>query len=124
MATKELKGKDPRTHLVWNIPEGIPIKPLYTQGDLNDLDLVQALGVFPFTRGPYASMYTAKPWTVRQKNLAAGQQGLSVAFDMATHRSYDLDHPRVHGDVGMAGVPIGSIEDMKIIFDGIPLPHT
>ncbi|KAF1772298.1 Cobalamin (vitamin B12)-dependent enzyme, catalytic [Phytophthora cactorum] len=136
MATKELKGKDPTTHLVWHTPEGILIKPLYTQGDLEDLDLVQAPGIFPFTRGPYASMYTAKPWTVRQyagfstaeesnafyrKNLAAGQQGLSVAFDLATHRGYDSDHPRVHGDVGMAGVPIDSIADMKILFDGIPL---
>ncbi|EGZ21052.1 hypothetical protein PHYSODRAFT_542262 [Phytophthora sojae] len=136
MATKELKGKDPTTQLLWKTPEGIPIKPLYTQGDLEGLDVAQAPGTFPFTRGPYASMYTAKPWTVRQyagfstaeesnafyrKNLAAGQQGLSVAFDLATHRGYDSDHPRVHGDVGMAGVPIDSIADMKVLFDGIPL---
>ncbi|KAJ0411608.1 hypothetical protein ATCC90586_004077 [Pythium insidiosum] len=135
-ATKELKGKDPTEHLVWRTPEGIPIKPLYTQKDLEDLELAQAPASFPFTRGPYATMYTAKPWTVRQyagfstaeesnafyrKNLAAGQQGLSVAFDLATHRGYDSDHPRVRGDVGMAGVPIDSIEDMKILFDGIPL---
>ncbi|KAG7394874.1 hypothetical protein PHYBOEH_004527 [Phytophthora boehmeriae] len=136
MAAKELKGKDPTTHLLWNTPEGIPIKPLYTKGDLEQLDLAQAPGTYPYTRGPYASMYTAKPWTVRQyagfstaeesnafyrKNLAAGQQGLSVAFDLATHRGYDSDHPRVRGDVGMAGVPIDSIADMKILFDGIPL---
>ncbi|KAG2516805.1 hypothetical protein BBO99_00006532 [Phytophthora kernoviae] len=136
MATKELKGKDPTTHLLWNTPEGIPIKPLYTKGDVEQLDLAQAPGTYPYTRGPYASMYTAKPWTVRQyagfstaeesnafyrKNLAAGQQGLSVAFDLATHRGYDSDHPRVRGDVGMAGVPIDSIADMKILFDGIPL---
>ncbi|KAG6590934.1 Methylmalonyl-CoA mutase [Phytophthora cinnamomi] len=136
MATKELKGKDPTAHLLWKTPEGIPIKPLYTCGDLEQLELAQAPGTFPFTRGPYASMYTAKPWTVRQyagfstaeesnafyrKNLAAGQQGLSVAFDLATHRGYDSDHPRVHGDVGMAGVPIDSIADMKVLFDGIPL---
>ncbi|GLD96307.1 hypothetical protein PINS_up004990 [Pythium insidiosum] len=135
-ATKELKGKDPTEHLVWHTPEGIPIKPLYTKKDLEDLELAQAPASFPFTRGPYATMYTAKPWTVRQyagfstaeesnafyrKNLAAGQQGLSVAFDLATHRGYDSDHPRVRGDVGMAGVPIDSIEDMKILFDGIPL---
>lgn len=136
MATKELKGKDPSAALLWKTPEGIPIKPLYTAEDLAELEVAQAPGTFPFTRGPYASMYTAKPWTVRQyagfstaeesnafyrKNLAAGQQGLSVAFDLATHRGYDSDHPRVHGDVGMAGVPIDSIEDMKILFDGIPL---
>ncbi|DAZ94995.1 TPA: hypothetical protein N0F65_000627 [Lagenidium giganteum] len=136
LATKEIKGKDPTEQLLWKTPEGIPIKPLYTKNDLEDLELSQAPGSFPFTRGPYATMYTAKPWTVRQyagfstaeesnafyrKNLAAGQQGLSVAFDLATHRGYDSDHPRVRGDVGMAGVPIDSIEDMKILFDGIPL---
>jgi methylmalonyl-CoA mutase len=135
-ATKELKGKDPTETLVWHTPEGIHIKPLYTQKDLEHLELAQAPATFPFTRGPYATMYTAKPWTVRQyagfstaeesnafyhKNLKAGQQGLSVAFDLATHRGYDSDHPRVPGDVGMAGVPIDSVEDMKILFDGIPL---
>lgn len=135
-ATKELKGKDPAEHLLWRTAEGISIKPLYTSDDTSDLSIAQAPGSFPFTRGPYATMYTAKPWTIRQyagfstaeesnafyrKNLAAGQQGLSVAFDLATHRGYDSDHPRVRGDVGMAGVPIDSIEDMKILFDGIPL---
>ncbi|CAK4662122.1 hypothetical protein LEN26_006523 [Aphanomyces euteiches] len=136
MATKELKGKDPAETLTWKTPEGINIKPLYTKDDMEDLDPAQLPGVFPYTRGPYASMYTAKPWTIRQyagfstaeesnafyrKNLAAGQQGLSVAFDLATHRGYDSDHPRVAGDVGMAGVAIDSVEDMKILFDGIPL---
>ncbi|OQR89666.1 methylmalonyl Coenzyme A mutase [Achlya hypogyna] len=135
-ATKELKGKDPMDTLLWKTPEGINIKPLYTKEDMEDLDPAQLPGTFPFTRGPYASMYTAKPWTVRQyagfstaeesnafyhKNLKAGQQGLSVAFDLATHRGYDSDHPRVKGDVGMAGVPIDSVEDMKILFNGIPL---
>lgn len=136
LATKELKGKDPTEALVWHTPEGIPIKPLYTKDDLEGLDIAQAPASFPYTRGPYATMYTAKPWTVRQyagfstaeesnafyhKNLKAGQQGLSVAFDLATHRGYDSDHPRVRGDVGMAGVPIDSVEDMKILFNGIPL---
>jgi methylmalonyl-CoA mutase len=114
-------------------PEGIPIQPVYY--DLNS-DEPELPGVFPFTRGPYATMYALKPWTIRQyagfstaresnefykKNLAAGQQGLSVAFDLATHRGYDSDHIRVQGDVGMAGVPIDSIMDMKTLFDGIPL---
>jgi methylmalonyl-CoA mutase len=114
-------------------PEGIAIQPVYY--DLN-ADEPELPGVFPFTRGPYASMYTLKPWTIRQyagfstarqsnefykKNLDAGQQGLSVAFDLATHRGYDSDHIRVQGDVGMAGVPVDSIMDMKILFDGIPL---
>lgn len=135
-ASKELKGKDPAEALLWRTPEGIPIKPLYTKSDVEHLDIAQAPATFPFTRGPYATMYTAKPWTVRQyagfstaeesnafyhKNLKAGQQGLSVAFDLATHRGYDSDHPRVPGDVGMAGVPIDSVEDMKILFNGIPL---
>lgn len=111
------------------------MKPLYTKADVAGLD-DEIPGQFPFTRGPYASMYTNKPWTIRQyagfstveesnafyrRNLAAGQQGLSVAFDLATHRGYDSDHPRVVGDVGMAGVAIDSVEDMKILFDGIPL---
>lgn len=103
---------------------------------LQDMELDQESGVYPYTRGPYASMYTNRPWTIRQyagfstaeesnkfyrKNLEAGQQGLSVAFDLATHRGYDSDHPRVVGDVGMAGVPVDSVEDMKVLFDGIPL---
>ncbi|KAL1922911.1 uncharacterized protein VTP21DRAFT_9287 [Calcarisporiella thermophila] len=134
MAQKELKGKDPET-LIWHTPEGIKVKPVYTKDDTADIAL-EIPGKYPFTRGPYATMYTSKPWTIRQyagfstveesnrfyrKNLAAGQQGLSVAFDLATHRGYDSDHPRVVGDVGMAGVAIDSVEDMKILFDGIPL---
>jgi methylmalonyl-CoA mutase len=118
-------------------PEGIPVKPLYTAADLEELETVGSLPGFPpFTRGPKATMYTGRPWTVRQyagfstaeesnkfyrANLAAGQMGLSVAFDLATHRGYDSDHPRVIGDVGKAGVAIDSVEDMKILFDGIPL---
>jgi methylmalonyl-CoA mutase len=111
------------------------VKPLYTKDDVKDLS-DELPGQYPYTRGPYASMYTHRPWTIRQyagfstveesnafyrKNLAAGQQGLSVAFDLATHRGYDSDHPRVTGDVGMAGVAIDSIEDMKILFENIPL---
>jgi len=134
MAKKESKDA-PIEKLTWNTPEGIPVKPLYTKSDVENLEH-EIPGKFPFTRGPYASMYTLKPWTIRQyagfstveesnkfykKNLAAGQQGLSVAFDLATHRGYDSDHPRVVGDVGMAGVAIDTIEDMKILFDGIPL---
>ncbi|CAE7501333.1 MMUT [Symbiodinium microadriaticum] len=137
-ASKELKGKNAST-LEWKSPEGITLKPLYTANDVDPskpLDNEEAPGVYPFKRGPYATMYTAKPWTIRQyagfssaeesnafyrKNLAAGQQGLSVAFDLATHRGYDSDHPRVSGDVGMAGVPISSVEDMKILFKDIPL---
>jgi methylmalonyl-CoA mutase cobalamin-binding domain/chain len=114
----------------------ISVKPLYTQDDLKDVPLDQIPGAFPFTRGPYATMYTNKPWTIRQyagfstaeesnkfykNNLKMGQTGLSVAFDLATHRGYDSDHPRVKGDVGMAGVAIDSVEEMKILFDGIPL---
>ena len=136
MVRKELKGKGPQD-LVYNSPEGIAIKPLYTADDVkqepNDPELP---GFFPFTRGPHATMYTNRPWTIRQyagfstaeesnefyrKALAAGQQGVSVAFDLATHRGYDSDNPRVAGDVGMAGVAIDSIEDMKILFSGIPL---
>ncbi|KAJ3157624.1 hypothetical protein HK101_001406 [Irineochytrium annulatum] len=131
---KELKGRDPAT-LTWHTAEGFPVKPLYTKADVRDVP-DEIPGKFPYTRGPYASMYTNRPWTVRQyagfstveesnrfyrKNLAAGQQGLSVAFDLATHRGYDSDHPRVAGDVGMAGVAIDSVEDMKMLFDGIPL---
>ncbi|MCP5402380.1 MAG: methylmalonyl-CoA mutase [Novosphingobium sp.] len=129
LAEKEVKGKD----LTWNTPEGFAIKPLYTGEDAGDPGLP---GIAPFTRGPRASMYAGRPWTIRQyagfstaeesnafyrRNLAAGQKGLSVAFDLATHRGYDSDHPRVVGDVGMAGVAIDSVEDMKILFDGIPL---
>ncbi|KAJ1962882.1 hypothetical protein IWQ62_003388 [Dispira parvispora] len=135
LAQKELKGKDPTETLTWHTAEGIQVKPMYSKRDTADL-AEELPGVYPYTRGPYATMYTARPWTVRQyagfstveesnrfyrKNLAAGQQGLSVAFDLATHRGYDSDHPRVEGDVGMAGVAIDSIEDMKILFDGIPL---
>ncbi|MEC8133145.1 MAG: methylmalonyl-CoA mutase family protein, partial [Pseudomonadota bacterium] len=118
-------------------PEGIDIKPLYTEGDRRDLPYLDSYpGLAPFTRGPYATMYVNKPWTVRQyagfstaeasnafyrRNLKAGQKGLSVAFDLATHRGYDSDHPRVSGDVGMAGVAIDSILDMRTLFAGIPL---
>ncbi|NBU84796.1 MAG: methylmalonyl-CoA mutase, partial [Sphingomonadaceae bacterium] len=129
-SAKEVKGKD----LTWHTPEGIAVKPLYTSEDVAvDPGLP---GFAPFTRGVRASMYTGRPWTIRQyagfstaeesnafyrRNLAAGQKGLSVAFDLATHRGYDSDHPRVVGDVGKAGVAIDSVEDMKILFDGIPL---
>ena len=129
-ASKEVKAKD----LTWNTPEGIAVKPLYTEADVTaDPGLP---GYAPFTRGVRASMYAGRPWTIRQyagfstaeesnafyrRNLAAGQKGLSVAFDLATHRGYDSDHPRVVGDVGKAGVAIDSVEDMKILFDGIPL---
>ena len=123
--------------LDWTTPEGIVVKPLYTAADLEGLETLGSLPGFPpFTRGPKATMYAGRPWTVRQyagfstaeesnkfyrANLAAGQMGLSVAFDLATHRGYDSDHPRVVGDVGKAGVAIDSVEDMKILFDGIPL---
>ena len=136
LAGKELRGKSVDS-LHWDTPEGIPVKPLYTADDLADLSFPHSLpGMPPYTRGPKATMYTGKPWTVRQyagfstaeesnkfyrKNLAAGQAGLSVAFDLATHRGYDSDHPRVEGDVGKAGVAIDSVEDMKILFDQIPL---
>ena len=129
-AAKEVKGAD----LTWHTPEGIDVKPLYTAEDVTaDPGLP---GFAPFTRGVRASMYAGRPWTIRQyagfstaeesnafyrRNLAAGQKGLSVAFDLATHRGYDSDHPRVVGDVGKAGVAIDSVEDMKILFDGIPL---
>ncbi|WP_151954673.1 methylmalonyl-CoA mutase [Sphingomonas sp. EC-HK361] len=130
LAAKEVKGRD----LIWPTPEGIEVKPLYTSDDVTaDPGLP---GFAPFTRGVRASMYAGRPWTIRQyagfstaeesnafyrRNLAAGQKGLSVAFDLATHRGYDSDHPRVVGDVGKAGVAIDSVEDMKILFDGIPL---
>ena len=136
LAAKELRDK-PLSSLDWMTPEGIPVKPLYTAADLENLESVGSIPGFPpFTRGPKATMYAGRPWTVRQyagfstaeesnkfyrANLAAGQMGLSVAFDLATHRGYDSDHPRVVGDVGKAGVAIDSVEDMKILFDGIPL---
>ncbi len=132
-AAKEVKGKD----LTWHTPEGIAVKPLYTAEDTSGQGIDPGLpGFAPFTRGVRASMYAGRPWTIRQyagfstaeesnafyrRNLAAGQKGLSVAFDLATHRGYDSDHPRVVGDVGKAGVAIDSVEDMKILFDGIPL---
>ncbi|MEU8322277.1 methylmalonyl-CoA mutase [Nonomuraea sp. NPDC048881] len=122
---------------VWETPEGIGVKPLYTAADLDGLDFLRTYpGVAPYLRGPYPTMYVNQPWTIRQyagfstaedsnafyrRNLAAGQKGLSVAFDLATHRGYDSDHPRVAGDVGMAGVAIDSIYDMRQLFDGIPL---
>ncbi|MDB4285735.1 methylmalonyl-CoA mutase [bacterium] len=121
----------------WMTPEKIPVKELYTEGDLTEMEhLHYAAGIPPFLRGPYSTMYILRPWTIRQyagfstaeasnffyrKNLEAGQKGLSVAFDLATHRGYDSDHPRVEGDVGKAGVAIDTVEDMKILFDQIPL---
>ncbi len=136
LAKKELKGREIET-LIWKSPEGIDIQPLYTAQDLEKLEYVDTFPGFPpFIRGPKATMYAGRPWTIRQyagfstaeesnafykRNLAQGQQGLSVAFDLATHRGYDSDHPRVVGDVGKAGVAIDSVEDMKILFDGIPL---
>jgi methylmalonyl-CoA mutase len=135
-AREELRGKDPAT-LVWETPDGLRVKPLYTAADLRGLAHADSLpGLWPYLRGPRATMYANRPWTIRQyagystaeesnafyrRNLAGGQQGLSVAFDLATHRGYDSDHPRVTGDVGKAGVAIDSVEDMKILFDGIPL---
>ncbi|WP_410217533.1 methylmalonyl-CoA mutase [Paracoccus sp. (in: a-proteobacteria)] len=136
LARSELKGREPDS-LIWNTLEGIAVKPLYTEADTQGLDHLGGLpGIAPFTRGPRATMYAGRPWTIRQyagfstaeesnafyrRALAAGQQGVSVAFDLATHRGYDSDHPRVEGDVGKAGVAIDSVEDMKILFDGIPL---
>ena len=136
LAAKELGGHDPET-LVWHTPEGLAVKPLYTSSDLEGLTAVGQLpGIEPFTRGVRATMYANRPWTIRQyagfstaeesnsfyrANLAAGQMGLSVAFDLATHRGYDSDHERVVGDVGKAGVAIDSVEDMNVLFDGIPL---
>jgi len=136
LATKERKGNSP-DGLVWNTPEGIDIKPLYTSSDTENLPYSDTLpGFAPYVRGPKATMYAGRPWTIRQyagfstaeesnafyrRNLAAGAQGASVAFDLATHRGYDSDHPRVTGDVGKAGVAIDSAEDMKILFKDIPL---
>ena len=121
----------------WTTSEQIPVKPVYTQEDIKDFDFLNyAAGLPPFLRGPYSGMYPMRPWTIRQyagfstaeesnafyrRNLASGQKGLSVAFDLATHRGYDADHERVVGDVGKAGVSICSVEDMKVLFDGIPL---
>ncbi|MEM9085559.1 MAG: methylmalonyl-CoA mutase family protein, partial [Pseudomonadota bacterium] len=131
LADKEVKGRD----LTWDTPEGFPIKPLYTAEDHAGFD-PGLPGFAPFTRGVKASMYAGRPWTIRQyagfstaeesnafyrRNLAAGQKGLSVAFDLATHRGYDSDHPRVVGDVGKAGVAIDTVADMEVLFDQIPL---
>jgi methylmalonyl-CoA mutase len=136
LATKELRGK-PLESLDWMTPEGIPVKPLYSAEDIEGMEHVNTMpGLPPYVRGPKATMYAGRPWTIRQyagfstakesnafyrRCLAAGQKGLSVAFDLATHRGYDSDHPRVAGDVGKAGVAVDSIEDMKILFDRIPL---
>ncbi len=136
LATKQLRGK-PLEDLNWETPEGITVKPLYTADDLEQMAHLNSLpGFAPYVRGPMATMYAGRPWTIRQyagfstakdsnafyrRNLAAGQKGLSVAFDLATHRGYDSDHPRVFGDIGKAGVAIDSVEDMKILFDQIPL---
>ena len=135
-AAKSAPGGDVAA-LNWNTPEGITVKPLYTQKDVEGLPYADTLpGFEPFVRGPQATMYAVRPWTIRQyagfstaeesnafykQALAGGGQGISVAFDLATHRGYDSDHPRVQGDVGKAGVAIDSVEDMKILFDGIPL---
>ncbi|HEY1794674.1 MAG TPA: methylmalonyl-CoA mutase [Stellaceae bacterium] len=141
LAEGELRGK-PVANLDWTTPEGITVRPLYTENDLEQIEAAgfdwrgAIPGVAPYLRGPRATMYANRPWTIRQysgfstaeesnrfyrANLAAGQMGLSIAFDLATHRGYDSDHPRVVGDVGKAGVAIDSVEDMKILFDGIPL---
>ncbi len=135
-AAKQAPGGDV-ANLVWHTPEGLQVKALYTRKDVENLEFADTLpGIAPFLRGPQPTMYAVKPWTIRQyagfstaeasnafyrKALAAGGQGVSVAFDLATHRGYDSDHPRVTGDVGKAGVAIDSVEDMKILFDGIPL---
>jgi methylmalonyl-CoA mutase len=136
LAAEERKGRS-SDDLVWQTPEGLEVKPLYTRADVEGLDFSDEIpGAFPFIRGPRATMYAGQPWTIRQyggfstaedtnafyrANLAAGQTGLSIAFDLATHRGYDSDHPRVTGDVGKAGVAIDSVEDMKIVFDAVPL---
>ncbi len=136
LASKQMKGKSPDA-LVWETPEGIKVKPLYTAEDIESLETANTLPGFPpYVRGPMATMFAGRPWTIRQyagfstakdsnafyrRNLAGGQKGLSVAFDLATHRGYDSDHPRVRGDVGKAGVAIDTVEDMKILFDQIPL---
>src|SRR5579862_7382136 len=130
--TESAGGPEP-----WLTPEGIPVKPAYGEADLEGIDFLQTWpGIAPFLRGPYPTMYVNQPWTIRQyagfstaaesnafyrRNLAMGQKGLSIAFDLPTHRGYDSDNPRVVGDVGMAGVAIDSILDMRQLFDGIPL---
>ncbi|MGA1160995.1 MAG: methylmalonyl-CoA mutase family protein, partial [Burkholderiaceae bacterium] len=135
-AQRSLKGK-PLDDLTWHTPEGLEVKPLYTAADLEGLPHANTLpGFAPFVRGPQATMYTVRPWTIRQyagfstaqesnafyrQALQSGAQGVSVAFDLATHRGYDSDHPRVTGDVGKAGVAIDSVEDMKVLFQDIPL---
>jgi methylmalonyl-CoA mutase len=135
LADRETGGR--ARELAWATPEGVEVRPLYTAADLEDLEIIGGLpGIPPYLRGPRATMYAQRPWTIRQyagfstaeesnafyrRNLAAGQTGLSVAFDLATHRGYDSDHPRVAGDVGKAGVAIDTVEDMKRLFDGIPL---
>ena len=140
MANKETKGKvNVREKLVKETNEQMLIKPIYTKEDWSPPEEPEISGEYPYKRGHMATMYASRPWTVRQyagfstveasnefykANLAAGQQGLSVAFDLATHRGYDSDHERVEGDVGMAGVAIDSVEDMKILFDSIPLDKT
>src|SRR5574338_1265511 len=135
LAAKDLKGRSP-DELTRTRPEGIEVKALYTAADVEGLDTDTLPGFAPFPRRVRGTMYANRPWTIRQyagfstaeesnafyrKNLAAGQQGVSGAFDLATHRGYDSDHPRVVGDVGKAGVAIDSVEDMKRLFDGIPL---
>jgi len=136
LVEKQSKGLSP-DDFVWHTPEGIPLKTLYTAEDLAELPYTNTLpGMSPYIRGPQATMYAGRRWTIRQyagfstaeasnafyrKSLAAGGQGISVAFDLATHRGYDSDHPRVSGDVGKAGVAVDSVEDMKVLFDGIPL---
>src|SRR5437870_1671406 len=139
----KIEFRDPSTPISassaepWLTPEGIAVKPVYGPDDIAGLDFLDTYpGLPPYLRGPYPAMYVTQPWTIRQyagfstaedsnafyrRNLAAGQKGLSVAFDLATHRGYDSDHPRVAGDVGMAGVAIDSIYDMRTLFSGIPL---
>ncbi|MEA3462723.1 MAG: methylmalonyl-CoA mutase family protein, partial [Bacteroidota bacterium] len=133
----KIPTKKDRTSEFWETPEHISIKPVYSEEDLANMEhLHYAAGLPPFLRGPYSAMYAMRPWTIRQyagfstaeesnafyrRNLASGQKGLSVAFDLATHRGYDSDHKRVEGDVGKAGVAIDSILDMKVLFDQIPL---
>src|SRR4051812_18880335 len=135
-AAKSAPGGDVNA-LDWHTPEGLVVKPLYTAADVKDLPYANTMpGFEPFVRGPQATMYAVRPWTIRQyagfstaedsnafyrKSLAAGGQGISVAFDLPTHRGYDSDHPRVAGDVGKTGVAIDTVEDLKILFSGIPL---
>ncbi|MEN8165173.1 MAG: methylmalonyl-CoA mutase family protein, partial [Acidobacteriota bacterium] len=136
-STKQKPAAAPGPGPAWTTPEGIDVKRVYTEDDLIGLEHLESLpGIPPFVRGPYPTMYASRPWTIRQyagfstaeesnafyrRNLAAGQKGLSIAFDLATHRGYDSDNPRVRGDVGMAGVAIDSIMDMRVLFDEIPL---